>query len=93
MRQNLDLSRGLINSEAVMMALAPSVGRERAHDLVYAASMRAVDSGRPLRDELLNEPAIAAHLSPEQIDDLLRPESYLGLAPQFVDRALAAVGR
>ena len=35
MRANLDLSRGLIVSEAVMMGLAPYLGRERSHDLVY----------------------------------------------------------
>jgi hypothetical protein len=35
LRANLDLSRGLIVSEAVMMGLAPYLGRERSPDLVY----------------------------------------------------------
>jgi 3-carboxy-cis,cis-muconate cycloisomerase len=90
MRRNLDLSRGLINSEAVMMALAPRIGRQPAHDVVYAASMRAIERDRPLRDELLEDDALSGLLSATEVDDLLRPESYLGLAPQFVDRVLGS---
>jgi 3-carboxy-cis,cis-muconate cycloisomerase len=88
MRANLDLSRGLITSEAVMMALAPRIGRTTAHDVVYDASMRAIERDRPLRDELLDDSTVAAALSPAEVDALLRPENYLGLAPQFVDRVL-----
>ncbi len=88
MRQNLEATRGLINAEAVMMALAPLLGRQRAHDIVYAASMRAFERGRPLRDELLADPAVAERLSPAEVDRLLRPEQYLGLAGTFVDRVL-----
>nr|MBP7661889.1 adenylosuccinate lyase family protein [Burkholderiaceae bacterium] len=35
MRANLDMTNGLVVSEAVMMGLAPYIGREYAHDLVY----------------------------------------------------------
>ena len=41
MRHNLDLTRGLIVSERVMLALGEHVGRQRAHDLVYEAAQRA----------------------------------------------------
>ena len=88
MRQNLELTRGLINAEAVMMALAPTLGRQRAHDVVYAATMRAVERDTPLLDELLAEPDVAEHLDRAAIERLLDPASYLGLAGQFVDRVL-----
>jgi 3-carboxy-cis,cis-muconate cycloisomerase len=90
MLHNLGISKGLISSEAVMMALAPSMGRQRAHDAVYAASMRAVEHDRPLRDELLADTALSGQVSAEQLDELLRPENYVGLAPRFVDRVLSA---
>jgi 3-carboxy-cis,cis-muconate cycloisomerase len=93
MRQNLGITRGLITSEAVMMALAPRIGRQPAHDVVYDASMRAIERDRPLRDELLADDAIGRVLSAEELDDLLRPENYLGLAPEFVDRVLAEDAR
>lgn len=92
MRRNLALSGGLIASESVMMALAPALGRQHAHEVVYAAAMRAVEAGRPLREELLAEPAVTAHLDAAAIDRLLEPESYLGLAVEFVDRVLAGAG-
>jgi adenylosuccinate lyase len=53
---------------------------------VEAAATRAVEAGRPLRDELVDDEAVA--LSPEEIDRALDPERYLGSAEAFVDRAL-----
>jgi 3-carboxy-cis,cis-muconate cycloisomerase len=89
MRRNLDASRGMISAEAVMMAVAPHVGREQAHHLVAAACGRAIESGKHLREELLAEPEIGAHLSAERVDELLDPGNYTGLAAEFVDRVLA----
>jgi hypothetical protein len=40
MRANLDVTRGLIVSEAVMMGLAPKMGRDKAHDVLYATFVR-----------------------------------------------------
>jgi 3-carboxy-cis,cis-muconate cycloisomerase len=37
MKANLNKDDGLIMAEALMIGLAPKVGRERAHDLVYSA--------------------------------------------------------
>jgi 3-carboxy-cis,cis-muconate cycloisomerase len=88
MRQNLDQSRGLPMAESVTMALAGSLGRPRARELVGAAAARAQDQGRPLRDELLSDEAIAAELSEDQIDAALDPAGYLGSAELFIDRAL-----
>src|SRR5260370_25983784 len=46
MRANLEITQGLISTEAVMMGLATHLGRRRAHDLVYDISRRASVSGR-----------------------------------------------
>jgi 3-carboxy-cis,cis-muconate cycloisomerase len=89
MRRNLDITRGMISAEAVMMALAPHIGREEAHHLVAAACQRALAPARHLLDELQEDPAITAHLRPERLVELLDPASYTGLAGEFVDRVLA----
>ena len=59
MRRNLDVSDGLIVAEAVMMGLAPHIGRQQAHDVVYAACREAVDTGRNLADVLIASPEVA----------------------------------
>ena len=92
MMRNLQLTDGLIVSEAVMMALAPAVGRQRAHAIVYHAAMRAVESGLPLESILQQDPEVTAHLSARQLRAALDPLTYTGLAAEFVDRVLAAVG-
>lgn len=93
MARNLQLTDGLIASEAVMMTLAVAVGRQRAHDMVYRAAMTAVESGRPLEAVLQANPEVTAHLSEEKIHAALDASAYTGLSAEFVDRLLAALGR
>ena len=88
MRCNVDALHGLILSEAVMLKLGEHVGRQVAHDIVYEAAMIAFERRRPLRDLLLADERVTQYLSPAQIDDLLRPEAYIGLAGEFVDRVI-----
>lgn len=90
MRANLDATQGLILSERVMMELAPLLGRERAHDLVYEASMRAFEEGRPLGDVLGEDETLSAKLPREALAALLDPAGYTGLCAEFCDRVLAA---
>ena len=47
---------GLIVAEAVMMGLAPHLGRQKAHDLVYAACRTALEQGGSLFDVLAANP-------------------------------------
>jgi 3-carboxy-cis,cis-muconate cycloisomerase len=89
MRRNLDTTQGMISAEAVMMALAPHVGRDEAHHLVAAACHRALAHGRHLLEELQADAAITAHLPRERLVELLDPQNYTGLAGEFVDRVLA----
>jgi len=86
MRANLERLNGLMLSEAVMLALARQVGRQTAHDIVYACSMRAVDQGRPFRHTLAEDPLVARHLTSAELDRLLDPYHYTGLAGYFVDQ-------
>lgn len=90
MRRNLDLTNGLINAEAVMMAIAPALGRQRAHALVGAASRLSFEESRPFLDCLLEEPLIAGALDREALEALLDPTAYLGEAEAAVDRVLAS---
>ena len=90
MRANLGLTRGLIMAEAVQMALGAKLGRQQAHGLVERASKRAVAEGRELGAVLAEDGTVTAALAPGELERLLDPSTYLGVAAAFVDRALAA---
>jgi len=89
MRANLDLTHGLIVSEAVMMGLAPHLGRGRAHDLVQALCLKAIEQRRPLFDVLAETPEINRHVGDDELRKLCDPARYLGLSGEMVDRVLA----
>jgi len=92
MARNLGMTHGLIVAEAVMMGLAPHTGRNEAHDLVYDACNVAMETSRPLLDVLLETPAVAGPLGPDELRALTDPSNYLGAAPAMVDRMLAGRG-
>jgi 3-carboxy-cis,cis-muconate cycloisomerase len=79
MRRNLDLSGGLIMSEAVMLRLGQQIGRQHAHDVVYDAAQAAFVEGRSFADLLAADPRVTAHLDRGAIAALLDPTAYTGL--------------
>ena len=89
MSQNLGMTHGLIVAEAVMMGLAPHIGRNEAHDLVYDACNIAIENDRPLLDVLLETPAVVGPLGADKLSALTDPKNYLGAAPAMVDHLLA----
>jgi 3-carboxy-cis,cis-muconate cycloisomerase len=93
MAENLDISRGLIVAEAVMMGLAPQMGRQQAHDIVYDACRLANEKGMTLADALSADPQVSSRIDRAAIERLTSPKNYLGLAPDMVDRVLAASKR
>jgi 3-carboxy-cis,cis-muconate cycloisomerase len=90
MRKNLDMSNGLIVAEAVMMGLAPELGRNEAHDVVYAACRTVNEKGGTLANVLNSMPEVSSRLDRKLIEQLTEPANYLGAAPQMVDRVLAS---
>ncbi len=90
MRANLDISRGLIVSEAVMMGLAPTLGREEAHHVVKHACDVALTNRVSLVDALMRDPTVAQRLGRVEVEALIDPRNYLGAAGRLVDRFLAA---
>jgi 3-carboxy-cis,cis-muconate cycloisomerase len=86
---NLDVTRGLVLGEAVMLALGDAIGRLDAHTLVEHASKDALASGQTLFDVLCADARVTQHLSTSQLRALLDPANYAGQAHAFVDAVLA----
>jgi 3-carboxy-cis,cis-muconate cycloisomerase len=90
MRTNLNITHGLIVSEAVMMGLAPVLGRGEAHHVVKHACDVALTQKIPLADALLRDPAVSSRLDRAAIEKLIDPAHYLGSTQGFIDRVVAA---
>ena len=86
MQANMDATRGLPLAEAVVVALAPRIGRIAAHDLLRRASDLTVTEDRKLSDVLKQMPEVKEHLSDADIDELLEARTYLGSAQRFIAR-------
>ena len=87
MRENLNLTGGLIVAEAVMMAAAPKLGRQHAHDLVYDACRKGIEQKRRLADVVLENADLVAALGGEEAARAkCDPAGYLGLSVAMTDR-------
>jgi 3-carboxy-cis,cis-muconate cycloisomerase len=88
MRKNLESTGGLIVAEAVMMGLAPHLGREAAHHAVKHACDRALMEKITLADALAREPEVTEKLARPDIERMTDPLRYLGGTETFIDRVL-----
>jgi 3-carboxy-cis,cis-muconate cycloisomerase len=86
MRENLDLTRGLIMTERIQQLLAARVGRELATEIVALAADRTAAGTRTLGDELGSDARMP--LTGAELAGALDPAAYLGAAGLFIDRAL-----
>ncbi len=93
MRRNLDMTGGLIVAEAVMMGLAPVLGREVAHHVVKDGCDLALAEGIGLAEALGRDSRVASRLDASTVARLVDPAQYLGSAGVFVDRVLTATAQ
>ncbi|KAK1219631.1 hypothetical protein PQX77_017643 [Marasmius sp. AFHP31] len=93
MKENLEVTKGLVVSEAVMMGVGKVVGRQVAHDLVYGLCRKAVREGRTLLEVLLEDEEVRkTGIEKEELERLCDPENYLGLSEEMVRRVVEDKG-
>jgi adenylosuccinate lyase len=85
MRRNLDATKGLIVSEAVMMALASHLGRHTAHKVLYDVAHDSQDSGKSYMELIASHPSVQPFVYQIKLAELLNPENYGGEASQIVE--------
>jgi adenylosuccinate lyase len=92
MRANLDLTRGLVYSSRILLALVDAgVDRQTAYKLVQRNAQkvwRGEDEGRGLLAMLEDDPEVMAHITPDELAALADPTAYL----RYVDTAFARLG-
>ena len=88
MQRNIEMTQGLIMAEAVMMALAPKMGRLNAHHLVEKACQQAVAEQSHLQDIVSSFAEVKQHFSADELTRIFKPESYLGNIQDQIDAVL-----
>jgi adenylosuccinate lyase len=83
MSRNLELTGGSIMAEAAMMALAGSLGRQHAHDVIHHAADLAASSGQDFADVLARDPSVTSRLTSAQVRTLLDPHTHTGRSSEI----------
>ena len=86
MKRNLDLLKGVLLSEAVMIELGKKIGKQFAHELIHEHATKAIKEETDFKQLLLSDTKVNQHLSEADIERLLDPGEYIGLAPQIARR-------
>ena len=79
MKKNLNLTRGLIYSQTIMLKLVnKGITREEAYSMVQNPAMAVwADENKNLKNELLNSQSIRKYLSPDEIEEVFNSEKVL----------------
>jgi len=89
-RRNLDFLHGINMAESVMIELTKKgMNRQDAHERVRAASMQALEAGRPLADVLGADAGVTKFCTKGEIAALLNPDAYIGTSVKQVERVIA----
>jgi 3-carboxy-cis,cis-muconate cycloisomerase len=88
MQLNLERAGALVCSEAILMRLAPALGRDRAHELVQRLSSRARAERRSLREVAAENETVRSNLTPKEIARTFDYRAYLGETDTLIRRVL-----
>ena len=88
MRENLDLSKGLIFAEAITAALGEKIDRSQARELIDKSSQQAIQTKHHLREVMASDEHVKKHFSPTELDSLFDARNYFGTASRFIDQVL-----
>ena len=84
MRENLDITNGLILSQRLTFYLADKIGKDTANDLMHDVAKYALENNVSLEEAAMTNKTIQENITKEALSDILNPETYIGLA---VDQA------
>jgi len=93
-RRNIELSKGQIMAERLMMLLAhKGMSRQEAHELLRNASIKAFKEDKHLKEALSENREVMRYLTEKELEDAFDPNTYIGEAVKIVERALKELKR
>lgn len=91
MRSNLDITNGLILSQRVTFELAKKIGKNTANDLMHKVAMNALEKNLNLKEALMLNPKTSKYFTEEELDVILDPETYVGLAIKQTEQVIKEI--
>jgi adenylosuccinate lyase len=89
MLQNLNLTRGLIHSQQVLLLLTDKgISRETAYRIVQRQAMRSWETGEDFRTLIESEPEVMSKVKPRDLDKVFDVSVHF----KDVNRTFRAVG-
>ena len=85
MRENLNITNGLILSQRVTYFLADIIGKDTAESMIHDIAMKAIAENISLSDAIKNDKIASQYFSDQDLKNLLDPETYIGLAIEQVE--------
>jgi len=76
-------------AEALMLALSKKTKKKQtAHHIFHKIAMESFEKGIPFDQCILENKDIGVHLTKEEIQNLLKPENYLGINDQCIENII-----
>ena len=82
MRENLEITQGLILSQRLTFYLADKIGKDTANDLMHDVAKYALENNISLKDAALKNEIVSQNITKETLINILNPETYIGLAAE-----------
>lgn len=91
MKENLDITRGLVFSQRVLLDLVERFGlsREEGYSIVQQNAMKCWAGEAPFKDLLMKDERVASRLTEEELEGLFSQDHYF----RWVDQIFARFGR
>ena len=94
MKKNLEISRGLPMAESLMTVLiSKGMGRGEAHELMRKLSLKAAKENKSLKEVVIEENKKLKLLKEKEIDYALKPENYLGVTEEIINKVIKKLER
>lgn len=93
MKANLKRTQGLMLSQRIVFALADDVGKSSANDLMHEVAVMALNNHISLKEAIMNDERVMQYFSEKELDELLNPETYIGLAEEQTQKIIKDIER
>ena len=88
-QRNLDFTHGAFLAERIMVDMVnKGIGRQDGHEILRKAAIKARELNLPMKDILIGDISIKDKFTEDELDELLKPENYIGTAVSQVENLI-----